>query len=43
MKENGLFISDQSDFLRLHSILTCLLKVSDDWYNGLDLGKLMGL
>ena len=30
-------------FLRLHSTLTCLLKMSDDWYNGLDLGKLVGL
>ena len=43
MKENGLFSSDQSGFLRLHSTLTCLLKMSDDWYNGLDLGKLVGL
>ena len=43
MKENGLFTSDQSGFLRLHSTLTCLLKMSDDWYNGLDLGKLVGL
>ena len=42
MKENGLF-SDQSGLLRLHSALTCLLKVSYDWYNGLDLGKLVGL
>ena len=43
MKENGLFTSDQSGFLRLHSTLTCLLKMSNDWYNGLDLGKLVGL
>ena len=43
MKENGLFTSDQSGFLRLHSTLTCLLNMSDDWYNGLDLGKLVGL
>ena len=43
IKENGLFTSDQSGFLRLHSTLTCLLKMSDDWYNGLDLGKLVGL
>ena len=43
MKENGLFTSDQSGFLLLHSTLTCLLKMSDDWYNGLDLGKLVGL
>ena len=43
MKENSLFTSDQSGFLRLHSTLTCLLKMSDDWYNGLDLSKLVGL
>ena len=43
MKENSLFTSDQSGFLRLHSTLTCLIKMSDDWYNGLDLGKLVGL
>ena len=43
MKENGLFTSDQSDFLQRHSTLTCLLNMSDDWYNGLDLGKLVRL
>ena len=43
MKENGLFTSDQSGFLRLHSTLTCLLKMSYDWCNCLDLGKLVGL
>ena len=43
MKENGLFTSDQSGFLHVHSILTCLLKMSDDWYNRFDLGKLVGL
>ena len=43
MKGNGLFTADQSGFLRLHSTLTCLLKMNDDWYNGLDLGKLVGL
>ena len=43
MKENSLFTSDQSGFLRLHSTLTCLLKMSDDWYNGLDLSKRVGL
>ena len=41
MKDNGLFTSDQSGFLRLHSTLTCLLKMSNYWYNGLDLGKLL--
>ena len=29
--------------MRLHSTLTCLLKLSVDWYNRLDLGKLVGL
>ena len=43
MKENGLFSLDQSEFLRLHSTLTCLLKNTDDWYNVLDLGRLVGL
>ena len=41
--ENGLFSPDQSGFLRLHSTLTCLLKNTDDWYNGLDFGRLVGL
>ena len=31
MKDNGLFTSDQSGFLRLYSTLSCLLKMSDDW------------
>ena len=46
MKENRLFSPDQSGFLRLHSgflRLTCLLKNTDDWYSGLDLGQLVGL
>ena len=30
-------------FLRLRSTVTCLLKNTDDWYNELDLGKLVGL
>ena len=43
MKENGLVTSDQSGFWRLHSTQTCLLKMSVDWYNRLDIGKLVGL
>ena len=43
MNDNGCFSPDQSGFLRLHSTVTCLLKNTDDWYNGLDLGKLVGL
>ena len=38
-----MFSSNQSGFRQLHSTLTCLLKNTDDWYSGLDLGKLVGL
>ena len=41
MNEHGHFLSGQSGFLRLHSTVTCLLKNTDDWYNGMDLGKLV--
>ena len=43
MEDNGLFSSGQSAFLRLHSTVTHLLKNTDDWYNMLDLGRLVGL
>lgn len=43
METNGLFSNNQSGFLRLRSTVTCLLKNTNDWYNGLDLGKLVGL
>ena len=43
MNDNGYFSPDQSGLLRLHSTVTCLLKNTDDWYNGLDIGKLVGL
>ena len=43
MDKTGQFSNNQSGFLRLRSTVTCLLKNSDDWYNGLDLGKLVGL
>ncbi len=43
MIDNDLFSHDQSGFRRLHSTLTCLLKNTDDWYSGLDLGQLVGL
>ncbi len=43
MNENDLFSPDQSGFRRLHSTLTCLLKNTDDWYSGLDLGRLVGI
>ena len=43
MNENGQFSNDQSGFLRLRSTVMCLLKNTEDWYNGLDLGELVGL
>ena len=43
IEKHCLFSSDQSGFLRQHSTLTYLLKSTDDWYRGLDLGKLVGL
>ena len=43
MEDNGLFSSGQSAYLRLQSTVTDLLKNTDDWYNGLDLGRLVGL
>ncbi len=43
MMENDLFSHNQSGFRRLHSTLTCLLKNTDDWYSGMDLGQLVGL
>ena len=44
MDKNGLFSTDQSGFLRLRSTtVTCLLKSTDDWYKGLDLGMLVSL
>ncbi len=43
MNENDLFSPEQSEFRRLHSTLTCLLKNTDDWYSGLDLGRLVGI
>ena len=42
MDKNGLFSTDQLGFLRLHTTLTSLLKSTNDWYRGLDLGKLVG-
>ena len=43
MNDNGHFSSGQFGFLRLHSTVTCFLKNTDDWYNRIDLGKLVGL
>ena len=41
--DHGLFSNNQSGFLRLFSTTTCLLKSTNDWYSGLDLGELVGL
>ena len=43
MNENNMISSNQPGFWGLHSTLTCLLKNTDDWYSGLDPGKLVGL
>ena len=40
MYDNGYFSSEQSRFLRLHSTVMSLAESTDDWYNGMDLGKL---
>ena len=40
--ENDLIYPGQSVFRKNHSTLTCLLKITDDWYNGLDSGQMMG-
>jgi len=39
-EDNKLFFSHQSGFSALHSVLTCLLKSSDDWYQDFDKGFL---
>ena len=38
--DNKLFYSHQSGFRALHSVLTCLLKSSDNWYHEFDKGCL---
>ena len=43
MNDNGYFSSEQSGFLHLHSTVTSLVKSTDDWYNGTDLGKVIGV
>ena len=43
MMENDYFSPDQSGFFSLHSTVTSLLTSTDDWYKGLDIGKLVGL
>ena len=43
MSDNRYLSPEQSGFRKLHPTVTCLLKNTDDWYKGLDLGKLVGL
>ena len=43
MNGSGLLSPDQSGFRALHSTNTCLLKCTDDWFNGIDQGLLTGM
>ena len=40
---NKLFFSDQSGFRALHSVLTCLLEFTNDWYKNFDEGLYTGV
>ena len=40
--ETDLIYSGQSGFRKNHSTLTYLLKITDDWYHGLDNGRMVG-
>ena len=42
LNDNCFINSNQSGFRELHSTVTCLLKNTDDLYNGLDTGNLAG-
>ena len=41
--ENEFFYSDQSGFRLFHSVLTCLLKCTNDWYLNFDKGLFSGV
>ena len=43
LERGGFLTPDQSGFRNLHSLDTCLLKCTDEWYNGMDEVLLTGL
>ena len=43
LNTNDLFAPSQSGFRTLHSTATALLKCTDDWYSGIDVGKYVGV
>ena len=43
LNDNCFITSNQSGFRKFHSTITCLLKNTDDWYNGMDTGNLVGM
>ena len=43
LNDNYFLNSNQSGFRELHSTVTCLLKITDDWYNVMDTGNLAGM
>ena len=42
LNSHGLLSANQSGFRAFHSTLTALIKNTDDWYSGMDLGKYVG-
>ena len=43
LNDNYFINSNQFGFRELHSTVTCLLKNTDDWHNGMDTGNLAGM
>ena len=43
LNDNCLINSSLPGFRKFHSTITCLLKNTDDWYNGMDTGNLVGM
>ena len=42
LNNHGLLSANQSGLRAFHSTLTALIKNTDDWYSGMDLGKYVG-